>query len=116
MENIKHVGMIVHRFEDLWQCTRSALGLAVGNYFSYMFLLDVPAEMNEKLQENFEWLVEDMECECYSNVRFKEEHLIKYLTTDAIAKKLKEMDIVIPFGNRMEAPVGRMPILWMLDN
>jgi hypothetical protein len=115
MENIKHVGVLVQRYQDLWQATRTALGLAVGNYYAYLFLIDIPLEITEALRENLEWLVEDMECECYSNVRHEEEELIKYLSTEKIGKKLKEMDIVIPFGNRMEAPVGKMPLLWMLD-
>ena len=114
MENIKHVGLIVNRMEDLWQGTRSALGLAVGNLYSYLFLLDVPVDITDEIQENLEWL-EDMECEYYSNIQGNEEYGFVYLTTDKIAKKLKQMDLVIPFGNRVEAPPGRMAIHWLLD-
>ena len=114
MENIKHVGIVVNRMEDLWQGTRSALGLAVGNMYAYLFLLDVPVEMTDEILENLEWL-EDMECECFSNIRENEKHHFIYLPTDKIAKKLKQMDLVIPFGNRVEAPPGRMAIHWLLD-
>jgi hypothetical protein len=115
MQNIKHVALIVHRIEDLWQGTRSALGLAVGNYYSYLFLLDVPPDLTEAMRENVEWLVDEMECECYSNVKFPGEELIQFLPTEEIAKKLKKMDILVPFGNKAEAPAGRMPILWLVD-
>ena len=113
MENIKHIGVIVHRQEDLWQGTRTALGLAVGNYYAYLFLLDAPVQINEELQGNLEWL-QDMECLCYSNVKQNEEHMFAYMPMEKIAKKLKEMDLVIPFGNRIEAPPGRMPIKWLI--
>lgn len=116
MENIKHVGLVVHRQADFWQGTRSALGLAVGNFYAYLFLVDMPEDIDEKIQENLEWLVEDMECECWSNTRYSPESLVRYMSTEKIAKKLKEMDIVIPFGNRRSAPMGKLPILWMLDN
>ncbi len=114
MENIKHVGIVVNRMDDLWQGTRSALGLAVGNLYAYLFLLDVPVEMTDEIMENLEWL-EDMECECFSNIRENEKFNFVYLSTDKIAKKLKQMDLVIPFGNRVEAPPGRMAIHWLLD-
>ena len=114
MENIKHVAIVVNRMEDVWQGTRSALGLAVGNMYSYLFVLDVVVEMTDPIQENVEWL-EDMECSCWSNVRENEKHGFTYLPTDKIAKKLKQMDLVIPFGNRTEAPPGRMVINWLVE-
>ena len=114
MDNIKHVAIVINRMEDLWQGTRSALGLAVGNMYSYLFLLDVPVEITDAIQENLDWL-DDMECECYSNLRENEKHGFSYMSTDKIAKKLKQMDLVIPFGNRVEAPPGRMVINWLMD-
>lgn len=100
MDNIKHIGVIVHRQEDLWQATRTCLGLAVGNFFANLFIVDIRVEINEQLKENLEWL-DDMECPYCSNLQSNENHQIEYLTTEKIAKKLKEMDIVIPFGNSL---------------
>ncbi|THB63860.1 MAG: hypothetical protein D6E12_16120 [Desulfovibrio sp.] len=112
MENIKHVGIIIHRMEDLWQGTRTALGLAVGNFYANLFLVNVPIEITQEILDNLEWL-EDMECPCYSNMRKNEEYHFTYMPLETIAKKLKEMDIVVPFGNSIKAPPGKLAITWL---
>jgi hypothetical protein len=115
MENIKHVGVVVAREEDLWQGTRTALGLAVGNYYASLFMVDVAPSMTEEVQDNLEWL-EDMECVYYSDRTENKQYGFTYMPLEKIGKKLKEMDIVIPFGNRPEAASGRMDIVWLTDD
>ncbi len=99
MENIKHCAVIVRRMEDVWEGTRTALGLAVHNYWAYLFVVDVTIEMNQKLEENLEWL-EEMECPFISNVEGNSQHGFQYLPLEKLARELKKMDLVIPFGNR----------------
>ena len=99
MENIKHCAVLVRRPQDIWEGTRTTLGLAVHNFWAYLFLLDTELEMNEKLQENFEWL-EEMECECFSNREVNARHGFKIMTNELLARELKKMDLVIPFGDR----------------
>jgi len=99
MENIKHCGVIVRRPEDIWEGTRTALGLAAHNYWAYLFVFDVAVDMTEALEENLEWL-EEMECPCYSNVPENVQYGFQLIETELLARELKKMDIVIPFGNR----------------
>ncbi|MCP4370187.1 MAG: hypothetical protein GY797_19040 [Deltaproteobacteria bacterium] len=99
MENIKHCAVIVRRPEDVWEGTRTTLGLAAHNYWAYLFVVDVTIEMYPELEENLEWL-EEMECPFISNIEENSQHGFQYLSLEKLARELKKMDLVIPFGNR----------------
>ena len=99
MDNIKHCAVIVRAERDLWEATRTALGLLVGNYWTYLVVLDTLINKTEALQDNLEWL-EEMECVCFTNREENEPFGFEYLPMGKLARELKKMDLIIPFGDR----------------
>jgi hypothetical protein len=97
MLEIKEVAFVVRNDEDLWECTRSALGLAVENFYVSLFVLDFEVEFTDALKENMEWL-QDLEVSLYSNSRTNTDNgHFRYRGFSEIAESLNHHDLVITF-------------------
>lgn len=97
MLDTKDVAFVVRNEEDLWECTRSALGLAVENFYVSIFILDFEVQLTAALRENAEWL-QDLEASLYSNIRDNVgKGYIQYKGLDEIGESLKDKDLVISF-------------------
>ena len=99
MEHVKHCAIIVRRPEDLWEGTRTSLGLAVQNFFVYLIAIDFLVDVTGALRENLDWL-EEMECQYMSNLQQNAQYNFKHFPLEKIARKLRKMDLIIPFGKK----------------
>lgn len=96
----KKVCFLYPSSEYIFDGIRSALGLAVENMYAFGVVMnnDLPDDMSEYHKENIEWM-RDMEGEVYtipeSNV---EKHGLPKITLEELGQKLREMDLIIPYG------------------
>ena len=78
---------------------RSALGLAVENMYAYGVVMNTELpELDDYNRENIEWM-RDMEGEVYTTVEANvEKHGMPLLSLEELGAKLREMDVIIPYG------------------
>lgn len=78
---------------------RSTLGLSVENMYSYAVIMynELP-ELSDYHKENIEW-IRDMEGDVLSTVDANaEKYGLTKLSLDELGQKLREMDIIVPYG------------------
>ncbi len=103
------VAILARHLDDQHEGLRSSLGIAAEMIDTHFFLLD--HELDPNVAEDWEYkdrynmFTDELEEELFSNVKENEKYGYKYLTTEEIGKKLKEYDLVIPFGKWPEAEI-----------
>ncbi|MBU0728271.1 MAG: hypothetical protein KKE17_03285 [Proteobacteria bacterium] len=86
--------------KDVLDAMRSTLGLSVANHYSYGVVLDTElAKFDEYNAENLEW-IKDMEGDMFTNVQANaDKNGLTYVSIEELGQKLKEMDVIVPYGN-----------------
>jgi hypothetical protein len=95
----KKAFFIIRNKEYALDGMRSGLGLAVENMYSFAHLLDVEIDkLDENNLDRLEML-RDMEGEVYSNVQANvENNGFEQMSIEELGEKLREMDIIVPYG------------------
>lgn len=83
---------------DVYEASRTALGLAVGNFAVNLFVFDVSVIETAALRENIGWLTE-MECALYSNDRANSRCGFICSSIEEMLGRLKRLDVIIPFDD-----------------
>jgi len=86
--------------KDTLDGMRSTLGLSVANHYSYAAVLNHElSPFDEYNTENLEW-IRDMEGDVYSNLQANvDNNGLTPITLEELGQKLKEMDVIVPYGN-----------------
>ena len=87
--------------DDIWECTRSAIGLGVENLFVGLFIINAIIEMDsqeEAYQDQLE-MIGDLEGRIFTNVPQNKEQYdsIEFMTLKEMAQKIREYDLVTTF-------------------
>ena len=79
---------------------RSTLGLSVANHYSYAVVMNhTLAKFDDYNAENLEW-IRDMEGEVYTTEQANvDTNELTSATLAEIGQKMREMDVIIPYGN-----------------
>ena len=79
---------------------RSTLGLSVANHYSYAVVMNhTLSKFDDYNAENVEW-IRDMEGEAYTTEQANvDTNGLTALTLDEVGQKLREMDVIVPYGN-----------------
>ena len=95
----KKVCFLMRDNEYILDGMRSALGLSVENNYSYAVILKNEIDkFDEYNMENLEW-IRDMEGEVFSTVQANvEKNDLVAITLEEVGQKLREMDVIVPYG------------------
>ena len=95
----KKVCLLARNKDYVLDGLRSTLGLSVENHYSYAVVLKTELDkFDEYNAENIDW-IRDMEGEVFSTIPANvEKNDLVALTLEELGQKLRDMDIIIPYG------------------
>ena len=93
----KKVAVLIKDKNRQYEGFRTSLGLLLENHKVSMCVLDHEIDLTEEYMDYLEY-IEEMNGERFSNVEENvKKHSFKKLTTEELAKRLVDFEIVIPF-------------------
>ena len=95
----KKVCLLARNKDYVLDGLRSTLGLSVENHYSYAVVLKTELDkFDEYNAENIDW-IRDMEGEVFSTIPANvEKNDLVALTLEELGQKLRDMDIIISYG------------------
>jgi hypothetical protein len=86
--------------KDTLDAMRSTLGLSVANHYSFAVIMNhTLGKFDDYNAENLEW-IRDMEGEVYSTEQANvDTNELTAITLEEVGQKLREMDVIVPYGN-----------------
>ena len=99
MANVEKIAVLVKDFEQQFEGLRTSLGLLLEAAWVYMYVLDHEIDsQDEDYMENLAF-IDEVEGERFSNNQVNiEKYGFQPITLEEMLVKIKEVDIIIPFG------------------
>lgn len=99
MKKVEKIAVLIKDIEQQYEGLRTSLGLLLEAAWVSMYVLDHEIDSTDEVyMENLEFL-DEMEGERFSNNQTNvEKYDFQPTTVEEILTKLKEVDLIIPFG------------------
>lgn len=99
MAKVEKVAVLIKDLEQQYEGLRTSLGLLLEAAWVYMYVLDHEIDSQDEIyMENLEF-IDEMEGERFSNNQVNiEKYGFQPVNIEEMLVKLKEVDIIIPFG------------------
>ncbi len=96
---MRDVGPLIKDLEQQYEGLRTSLGLLLEAAWVYMYVLDHEIDSQDEIyMENLEF-IDEMEGERFSNNQVNiEKYGFQPISFEEMLLKLKEVDVIIPFG------------------
>jgi len=99
LAKVEKIAVLIKDLEQQYEGVRTSLGFLLEAAWVYMYVLDHEIDSTDEVyMENLEFL-DEMEGERFSNNKTNvEKYDFQPITVEEMLTKLKEVDLIIPFG------------------